>query len=185
MTSTLEIWKDAQPTLSDGVITIRPWNSSDIEWVYGTCQDEAIQRWTRVPSPYSRDDAEHFVITHAGNSWDAGVGAHFAVVASEDEGLVGSVALSDVRTFDRVSEGGFWTVPESRGQGLTTRALSLLTHWAIETAGFVRLELNIEVENAASRVVGELSGYQLDGVFQKKIWKHGAHRDVALYSYVR
>ena len=46
------------PTLRDGDLTLRPPRPEDAEAVTAACQDAAIHRWVRVPSPYRREQAE-------------------------------------------------------------------------------------------------------------------------------
>ena len=40
---------------------LRRLEDDDVEWIFDACQDEAIQRWTLIPRPYSLKDAEWFV----------------------------------------------------------------------------------------------------------------------------
>jgi RimJ/RimL family protein N-acetyltransferase len=58
----------------------------------------------------------------------------------------------------------------------------LLIDWALEHGGFVRLELLVEDTNAKSKAVAERVGFACEGLLKKKVWKYGAHRDVALYA---
>ena len=44
------------PTLTDGVVTLRPWRVEDVDAVVGICQDPEIVRFTRIPVPYTRDE---------------------------------------------------------------------------------------------------------------------------------
>jgi len=64
--------------------------ASDIDAIAGACQDPDIQRFTRVPIPYTRDDAEQF-IEMSSERWDSGTPSVFAVQI--DDRLVGTVGL--------------------------------------------------------------------------------------------
>jgi len=44
------------PPLSDGVITLRGFESSDVPTIVAICQDPEIPRWTLVPSPYGEQE---------------------------------------------------------------------------------------------------------------------------------
>ena len=175
-------WPSAQPTLSDEVITIRPWHSDDAAWVFDACQDPDIQRWTRVPAPYALSDAQGFVGELAPSHWQNERGAPFAVTDSATGAGLGSVGLIVHDLVSGVAEAGYWTTPAARARGVTTAALLLLTDFAFRDLGLVRLELLVEVENAKSKAVAERAGYHCEGVLTKKVWKHGAHRDVALFA---
>jgi RimJ/RimL family protein N-acetyltransferase len=64
----------------------------------------------------------------------------------------------------QVGEFGYAVHPDFRGRGYTTRALRLVTAWAFETGGFVRLELGAKAGNVASQKAASNAGYQSDGV---------------------
>ncbi|MEV6695961.1 GNAT family N-acetyltransferase, partial [Streptomyces sp. NPDC051453] len=42
-------------------LRLRTFTVEDTDEVYLAAQDPDIQRWTTIPSPYARVDAEHFV----------------------------------------------------------------------------------------------------------------------------
>ena len=46
------------PTLRDGDLVLRPKRPEDADALTAACQDPEIPRWTFVPSPYTRADAE-------------------------------------------------------------------------------------------------------------------------------
>ena len=69
----------AQPTLTDGAVTLRPWRPTDAQAVYEACQDPEIPRFVPIPQPYSLDDGRWFV-THAAEESATGPSAHFAIV---------------------------------------------------------------------------------------------------------
>jgi hypothetical protein len=48
------------PTLRDGDLVLRPKRREDLDAITAACQDPEIPRWTFVPSPYTRADAEAY-----------------------------------------------------------------------------------------------------------------------------
>ena len=58
---------------------------------------------------------------------------------------------------------GYWTAPETQGKGLATRAVRLLSRWALQHAEVIRIEALLDPCDVASRRVGENSGFQPDG----------------------
>jgi RimJ/RimL family protein N-acetyltransferase len=66
------------PTLSGPRVRLRPWRPDDVDAVTAACQDPEVQRWTRVPVPYARSDAEAFVGDVSAGMHREG-GASFAV----------------------------------------------------------------------------------------------------------
>ena len=51
------VLRHPDPPLSDGVITLRAKARADIPALVAICADPEIPRWTRVPSPYTPEDA--------------------------------------------------------------------------------------------------------------------------------
>src|SRR5690242_19366507 len=77
------------PTLSDGVVTLRPRRLEDADAVTAACQDPEIPRWTTVPSPYTREHAMEYL------SQEDPDGAHFFAVDAEDR-LLGSFSVMEI-----------------------------------------------------------------------------------------
>ena len=53
----------APPLPSDAPLELRAWRQDDIDAMTESCNDPDVQRWTRVPKPYTRDHAAEFVAT--------------------------------------------------------------------------------------------------------------------------
>ena len=52
---------DDVPVLTDGIVTLRAPPLADVGGVLEQCTDPVSQRWTTVPVPYTREDAQRFV----------------------------------------------------------------------------------------------------------------------------
>ncbi len=50
--------------LSDGVVTLRGFESSDVDMLVELCRDPEIPRWTLVPSPYTAQHAHEYLDKH-------------------------------------------------------------------------------------------------------------------------
>jgi RimJ/RimL family protein N-acetyltransferase len=157
--------------ISAGALHLRPWRPADADAVYQACQDAEIQRWTRVPSPYTRADADEFVRRTAPAGWARGTSATFAVVDATTGGLLAAVGL-DRLSDDHLSGGGnaeigFWCAAEHRGKGVTTRAVGTVARWAFGALGVQRLGWYAEVGNWPSRRVAEKSGFTIEGTLRR------------------
>jgi RimJ/RimL family protein N-acetyltransferase len=144
------------PTLSDGEVVVRGLRHGDVPAIVAACQDPEIPRWTRVPSPYTREDAEQFLAVAASEA-AAGEGIALAV-ADADDRLLGTVGLMGLEGGDS-GEIGYWTAPEARGRGLTTRAVVLLRDWARDALGLGTIEILAHRDNRPSQVVAERAGF--------------------------
>ncbi|HEU4975547.1 MAG TPA: GNAT family protein, partial [Baekduia sp.] len=80
------------------------------------------------------------------------------------------------------AELGYVVAAEARGRGVATRALSLLTDWALDERGLQRLTLLISIDNHASKRVAARNGYVLEGVLRSLAFKQGRRADTELWS---
>jgi RimJ/RimL family protein N-acetyltransferase len=145
------------PTLSDGVISVRPLRADDVPAIVAACQDPEIPRWTRVPSPYTREDAERFVAIAATEA-RAGEGVALAIADAGDDRFLGTIGLMELDG-EGYGEIGFWAARQARGRGATTRAVVLLRDWARDTLGLTTIEILSHRDNRASQRVAERAGF--------------------------
>jgi RimJ/RimL family protein N-acetyltransferase len=146
------------PHLGDDEIVLRPPALDDIDPITEACQDPEIPRWTRVPSPYTRAHATDFVERSA-RTWALGTDAAFVIVDAESGRLLGAIGVHRFGGEDDGPEVGYWLDREARGRGVATQALRLVVDWACRELG-VRLLLQADVRNAASRRVAEKALFQ-------------------------
>jgi RimJ/RimL family protein N-acetyltransferase len=136
-----------------------------------------------VPAPYTPEDARTFVLTGRSES-----GLPLAVAAADDPArLLGAVGLHAVDRSRARGEIGYWTSPWARREGVATRALNLLSGWALDPAGLglARLELYAEPENHASQEVAVRAGYVKGDLVRGGIALRGRRRDVIRFVLVR
>jgi RimJ/RimL family protein N-acetyltransferase len=169
--------RGAQPSLPGEHVRLRPWRADDAGAVFAACQDPQIQRWTQVPVPYRREDAEGFVGPFATQTWAEG-GALFAVEPAGGGELVGSMGLHHLD--QGLGAVGYWTAPAARGRGLTAEALRVLSRWAVDALGATRLEALVLVGNEASLRVAARAGYRVEGVLRRRFAHRGERVDVVM-----
>ncbi|MFI5757447.1 GNAT family N-acetyltransferase [Streptomyces sp. NPDC051569] len=162
-------------TLTTERLRLRPFTADDTDAVHAACQDPAIQRWTTIPSPYERRNAEHFIGQLAPDGWRDDSAYVFAVQARGGGPVIGAISLRHPRS--GTWETGYWTAPEHRGHGYTTEALEALARWAFTAAAADRLEWRAEVGNAGSRAVAEKAGFVIEGVLRAALLNKGTVRD--------
>lgn len=158
-------------TLEDDEIRLRPFTEYDVPAITAACQDPEIPRWTRVPSPYTDEHGRAFVRM-------AGKG-NFAVVDRRSDELLGSIGC---RTVDDNVQVGYWVKNEARGRGVATRALRLISRWAIAELGARRVQLLTEPENLASQRVAEKAGFVREGLLRRYLELNGERRDALMFS---
>jgi RimJ/RimL family protein N-acetyltransferase len=162
--------------LRDGDLVLRPWTEGDVPALVEACNDPEIARWIPlIPVPYTEADALAFVRGEVLPNEHS-----FAMTASGT--IVGSIGLG-LNSHEYRGRIGYWVAVSARRRGLCTRALRLLSRWALEDARLQRLELITDPENVASQRVAEKVGYRREGVMRAHL-RHpdGRIRDSVLFS---
>jgi RimJ/RimL family protein N-acetyltransferase len=174
------------PPLSDGVVTLRPWGEDgDVEAIAAACNDPAIAEFLEmIPSPYTEDDARDY-IARTREGWATGTTSNFAVLV--DGAAVGSIGVRWLEPDQGVAEVGYWVAPESRGRGICTRALRLVSRWVFEQDGMERLQLRADEQNAPSNRVAENAGFTREGVLRSSRYnpRLGRRIDFVMHSLLR
>ena len=126
-----------------------------------------------MPSPYTEEDARRFV-RGLENVYA------FAVVDAATDELLGSVGFG--LEADGRAGFGYWPRKEARGRDVASRALRLLTRWAVGEHALARLQLIVEPANVASQRVAEKAGFRREGLLRSYLELKGTRRDVYLYA---
>jgi RimJ/RimL family protein N-acetyltransferase len=142
---------------------LRPPREEDIGAIAAACADPEIGRWTRVPYPYTREDASTWVAL-AEIARSRGSALHLLIAGADDDRLRGSIGV-ELRAHPAPhGELGYWVAADQRGHGVATRAARLLAEWALETLDLPRLEIHVLPENEPSREVARRAGFELESM---------------------
>ena len=154
-----------QPTLTDGVVTLRPFRDDDVAAAVAG-HDEVIAHWFGWPPDAVTADRMRTAISDWRASY-AGDRDRIGFAIEVEGTLVGSV---DVRRRDAgVGELSWALYRGHRGRGSATRAVRILVDFALtETGqgglGYTRVEAKVEPGNEASLRVATRSGLRREGV---------------------
>jgi RimJ/RimL family protein N-acetyltransferase len=154
------------PTLTDSTIGLRPPRPGDVPAMVAACQDPEIPRWTRVPVPYLREDAERFLAIAASEA-AAGTGVAMAIAELGSDRLIGTVGLMEVDAAQGYGEIGYWIAAPARRRGAATRAVVLLRDWAHAELGLTEIELLPHRDNRPSQRVAERAGFTDTGATRR------------------
>ena len=172
------------PPLSDDDILLRTWTGRDAAEIAASCLDSEIARWLdQVPQPYTEADAREYVAATK-RGWKDGSAASFAITDAASGWVLGSISVHWIDPGQHIGEVGYWVRREARGRGVATRALQLVSTWAIVSCGLERLQLRADVSNDASQRVAERAGFRREGVLRSSRYNPRQHRrvDFAVYS---
>ena len=134
---------------------LRNLESSDAEWITRACQDEEVQRWTKVPCPYTREHAESFIENKNGEL------AAWAIIDSRSQEPVGMIGIHHV--INGVASIGYWVAPWGRKSGAASTALRIIPTLARRIGKAHTLHATIAETNIASRRTAERAGFTLIG----------------------
>ena len=149
-----------QPELTDGVVVLRPWREEDIEEALAG-HDELIAHWFGFPETAPTPEQHRKAIER----WHEGYADQRRLVGFvvEHEGRV--VGAVDVRKVGEATGELSWTLyAGQRGKGYATRAVRLLSDYAIDVLGLGRVEAKVEPGNEKSMRVATRAGLRREGV---------------------
>lgn len=151
-----------QPTLTDGTVTLRPWRDSDVEPTHAG-HDEQLRYWSGEAEKPALDDWRQVVERWRG---EHATGRSSFVVDVDGE-PVGTVELRPVD--EHTGELSYWLYAGHRGRGWATRAVRVLTDWALTSAreggrGLSRVQALVEPGNETSLRVATRSGLRREGL---------------------
>ena len=173
-----------QPVLpaAQGLL-LRPWGPADAPAFLAAYADGEIRRWHTRRHPRDEADVREWFDAYR-QDWEREKAAHWAV-ARDDGEVLGRIALLGFNCYDGVVGFAYWVLPAARGVGVATRAVTALSVWALEEAGFYRLELGHSARNYASCRVATKSGYLLEGTKRSAAVHDDGRHDMHLHARTR
>ncbi|MBD7957282.1 GNAT family N-acetyltransferase [Microbacterium sp. Sa4CUA7] len=139
---------------------------ADADAITAAAQDPEVPRWTTLPSPYARADADDF-ITKAAQWWEAETELTWALRL--DGQWIGMVGLQHLHLRGD-AEIGFWMAAEARGAGYLGEAARAVIDFAFSDAvGLKRLEWQAIVGNIPSARTARSLGFRYEGLMRQKL----------------
>jgi ribosomal-protein-alanine N-acetyltransferase len=135
------------------VLTLRPWEPRDADVLVQGWHDPDIARFTQIPPEPTRATALRWIRAQADRP-----ALDLAIVPAGATRPVGDIGLFRETDGPRRAEIGWWLLPEGRGRGLATDAVTILTAQALETRA--QVYARIKPANAPAQAVAERAGYQ-------------------------
>jgi RimJ/RimL family protein N-acetyltransferase len=147
----------APPLPRDERFVLRGWHERDVPAIAEACNAPDIQRWTRVPKPYTHADAEAWV-AEAPRLALRGAAMPCCVADANTDDVLGAVGVHAIDVAARTAELGYWTAPWARRRGVALVGARLLAGWAFEAFGLERITLEIDDDNTPSLQLAERLG---------------------------
>jgi RimJ/RimL family protein N-acetyltransferase len=166
------------PTLTDGVVTLRPHRPEDAQGALEQSLDPVSRQWTTIPLDYTLDHAKRFVGQAMPAGWEQDAEWGFALSAVDDTGnerYAGSVSLRNEG--EGRAEIAYGSHPWVRGRGLVERALRLLLRWGFEHKDLNTVIWWANVGNWSSRKVAWRLGFSCHGPLPQWLPQRGQLKD--------
>lgn len=175
------IWPEIQPSLQDGNLTLRPTTPSDAADMFSYISgDLEISTFTTVPADYTMNMAKEAV-----ERWTSGYVEKTVMqnaICINDGPIIGQISLQSIDLRDHHAEIGYLLNADFRGQGIMTRAVSLLCDYAFGI-GFRRLGAFAMPRNFGSVKTLEKNGFTREAVLRNYITElDGTQTDAILFS---
>lgn len=170
--------------LTDGVVTLRPFGSSDAADLHGLFVLPDVVETAVVPGTPSLDMVTA-ACRKAASEWLAGRSARCTIRDAGSGDFIGSVGLQHTAPLTGTTL-GYSLLPAWRGKGLATRAARLLLRWAFTETRIPRIIAVTDPSNGASQRVLDRLGFHRVGLQRAHLpaGRDGARRDVTLYDII-
>jgi len=163
-------------------IILRSLNNEDAPALAALANNKKI--WINVrdalPYPYTLNDAFFFIDLIKNEDPQVSFAIEYNGAFC---GMIGLVPQKDV--YRLTAEIGYWLGEPFWNKGIITKAVALVTNYAFDELGFIRIHTGIFEYNTASMKVLEKNGYIKDGVFEKSVIKDGKIFNEHRYSKVK
>ena len=174
------------PVLEDDILVLRSFNTGDVQALY-----EAVIESRRELAPwmpwchahYSRADSEEWIAQH-GSLWQNDKSYPLAVFERDTGMFVGGSGLNNLNHEHNTADLGYWVRSSRTGRGYATRAALMSALFALDTCGFIRVQLLVAADNAASRRVADKAGARYEGVLRNRLTILDTVHDTASYSFI-
>lgn len=163
-----------EPPLVDGVLSLRVPEERDLPAIERGLGDPEVVRAFGAADLTARR-----LLELNRRRWIDGEAATFAICDGADSCL-GHIFVN--LGASRRATVGYWLLPEARGKGLATRALRLVSQWALTNLDLARLWLLTEEWNRPSQYVAERVGFRREGVLRSWTEIDGRRVDYVSFS---
>ena len=159
------------------MIKLRGFFDRDIRSLTNHANNYNVSRYmaSRMPYPYTEGDAQWWVETGSKE-----MGLNLAIdLASECIGVVGVQFGQGELQYS--AEIGYWIAEDHWGKGIVTEAVSKMTERVFTDTKIVRLSAPVFSPNKASMRVLEKSGYSLEAVHHRAVFKNDEFMDEHIF----
>jgi RimJ/RimL family protein N-acetyltransferase len=145
------------------VVRLRAPRESDAYAIAAGCSDPEIARWTKVPSPYTLEDARAWMAATQVQR-ERGSELQLVIVRADEDRVVGGIALRLLGHPEPHGDIGYWVAAGARRLGVGSRAVRLLAQHGLEALRLRWIEIVVSPRNEASRRLALSAGFESHAV---------------------
>ena len=172
------------PTLTDGVVALRPLEERDaVPFAQAFRDDPHLAAAIGVEEePGEEQLRERFV---ADALRPPGGAIQLAVADAAIDAFLGTIIPHSYNERHGRIEVGFWLVRDARGRGVGSRAVTLAVSWAFQALGVARVEMTTLPDNAGALALAAALGFTREGVMRSRNFERGRRVDVVMLGVLR
>ena len=174
-------------TLSDGVVTLRPWRPADAAAISEAARSSVatVGPWMDwCHAAYSQADADAWIEKCAAD-WARQDAYEYGIFDPSSGGVLGGVGLNQINRAHRFGNLGYWVRSSATRSGIASRAARLVARFGLTAAELGRIEILTATNNLASQRVADKIGATFEGVLRDRLLVRGQRIPARLYSLVR
>jgi RimJ/RimL family protein N-acetyltransferase len=169
-------------------VKIRPVELDDVPAICDAVEESKAELrrwfwWAQGVEPMTLED-QHERTAAQIRAWVERIAFDFAIVDGRDGAFVGRCGINDIVWQPGFANLGYWVRTTRHGQGIAPAAVRQVARFGFEELELHRLELAIDVDNAASIRVAEKVGAVFEGLLRNRTGLRGAPRPARMYSLV-
>ncbi len=174
----------AQP-LCDGRVTLRWMRAEDVDaCVQAFRDDPELGRLIGVEHDPDEAGLHERII---GQEERAAEGRAIQLVIADpgSDAFWGSLILHSWDWTNRRAEVGYWLIPDVRGRGLASAAVTLAVSWAFDTYDLLRMEMTTTSDNESVPRLARRLGFTHEGVLRARNVERGQRVDIVWFGLLR
>jgi [ribosomal protein S5]-alanine N-acetyltransferase len=171
----------AMPQSSHALVELRPIVAADLPLWFSFLSDPMVYQHTswNVQSP---EELEEYVWSDS--TPEPGSLIRFAIMLRATDEFIGTAGFHSVAPYNRTAELAYDLAPPYWGKGIATSVCGLLTEWAHESCGTLRVQATTLRSNERSAKVLVRSGFEREGLLRSYRMVRGTPGDFWVYSHV-
>ena len=176
----------AAQALTDGVVTIRPWQVDDAPAIFAAIQESraALQQWLPAAAGVTHVDEVRGYIEMTAELRDSGAAYDFVIADAQSGAVLGGCGLTQINRNHHFANLYYWVRTGSAGRGVARRAIRLAARFGLEGLGLARVEIVVQPENTASLQAAARAGATREALLRNRLTVHDRASDAVMFSLI-